>query len=117
LPEAEQQLHRAILSAHVRLTLNGHGDWVESVAWSPDGKRLATVSSDHTVKVWDAETGKELLTLSGYSGSVYVVARSPDGERLATASEDGTVQVYAIGIRNLMARQARRHGFRNQCQP
>jgi len=42
LPEAEQQLHRAILASHVRLTLSGHSDSVWSVAWSPDGKRLAT---------------------------------------------------------------------------
>ncbi len=72
------------------------------MAYSPDGKRLATASEDQTAKVWDAETGKELLTLRGHSGSVYGVAYSPDGKRLATASADGTVQVYAIDIHELL---------------
>ncbi len=72
LPEAEQQLHRAILASHVRLTLAGHSYYVSSVAWSPDGKRLATASEDNTAKVWDAETGKELLTLRGH-GTVKLI--------------------------------------------
>ena len=65
-----------------------------SVAWSPDGKRLATGSRDDTAKVWDAETGKELLTLSGHEDSVTSVAWSPDGKRLATGSWDDTAKVW-----------------------
>jgi WD40 repeat protein len=84
------------------LTLRGHSGAVYDVAYSPDGKRLATASSDHTAKVWDAESGKALLTLRGHSGYVWGVAYSPDGKRLATASEDGTVQVYAIDIQLLL---------------
>ncbi len=49
------------------LTLRGHYGLVTSVAYSPDGKRLATASVDQTAKVWDAETGEELLTLRGHS--------------------------------------------------
>ena len=89
LPEAEQQLHNAILASHVRLTLSGH-----SVAWSPDGKRLATGSDDNTAKVWDAATGKELLTLRGHSELCHSVAWSPDGKRLATGSLDRTAKVW-----------------------
>ncbi|PYV30646.1 MAG: hypothetical protein DMG22_19685, partial [Acidobacteria bacterium] len=48
LPEAEDQLHRAVMASHVRLTLSGHSGPVYSVAWSPDGKRLATGSYDKT---------------------------------------------------------------------
>jgi WD40 repeat protein/serine/threonine protein kinase len=66
-------------------TLKGHGYPVVSVAFSPDGKRLASVSRDQTVKVWDALTGKELLSLKGSTpGGPWVsVAFSPDGKRLA----------------------------------
>ncbi len=57
-----------------------------SVAFSPDGKRLASASVDETVKVWDAATGQETLTLKGHTGRVISVAFSPDGKRLASAS-------------------------------
>ena len=56
-----------------------------SVAFSPDGKRLASASRDGTVKVWDAATGQEIRTLKGHTGFVTSVAFSPDGKRLASA--------------------------------
>ena len=64
------------------------------MAYSPDGKRLATASDDHTAKVWDAATGQELLTLRGHWARLYGVAYSPDGKRLATASDDHTAKVW-----------------------
>ncbi len=65
-----------------------------SVAFSPDGKRLASASID-TVKVWDIATGKKLLTCAGHTGQGQRVAFSPDGERLASINHfEKTVQLW-----------------------
>jgi WD40 repeat protein len=76
------------------LVLRGHLSSVRSVAWSPDGSRLATASHDGTARVWDARSGQELLCLKGHTSRVQGVAWSPDGSRLATASQDGTARVW-----------------------
>jgi len=76
------------------ITLKEHTGWVMSVAFSPDGKRLASASADATVKVWDTATGQEILALKGHTGFVNSVAYSPDGKRLTSASSDKTVKVW-----------------------
>jgi len=97
LPEAEEQLHRAIAASHARRTLLtlSRQSAVNSVAWSPDGKRLAT-GSDGTV-IWEAATGKVLLNVSGDGGVVSGLAWSPDGKRLATDGSAAKVWDAAIG--------------------
>jgi hypothetical protein len=70
---------------------------VVSVAFSPDGTRLATAGGeDKTVKVWDVATGQEVRTLKGHMGAVVSVAFSPDGTRLASASSDKTVKLWDV---------------------
>ncbi len=114
LPVAEDVLHQAILSSQVRRTLKGHTDSVLSVAWNPDGTRLATASMDKTAKVWDVVSGQELLTLKGHTNIVDSVAWSPDGKRLATASWDGTAKIWDASQRTGIIHPERRHQLREQ---
>ena len=64
------------------------------MAFSPDGQRIVTGSSDQTAKVWEAASGKELFTLKGHSNEIYSVAFSPDGRRIVTGSMDDTAKVW-----------------------
>ena len=88
-----------------RATLEGHIEEdretsepaypVESVAFSPNGKKLAAASHDKTVKVWDVATAKR-STLQGHTHAVYSVAFSSDGKTLASASGDKTVRLWEL---------------------
>src|SRR5262245_11098 len=78
------------------LTLHGHTHYVTSVAFSPDGKMLASGSRDKTIKLWDVTLGKELATLKGHEGSVSSVVFSPDGATCASASDDHTVKLWNV---------------------
>lgn len=74
------------LSDPTWLPLTGHTDVVNGVRFTPDGERLASVSSDGTMTLWDRETRRPLATLDGGSGPVNAVAFSPDGGTTATAT-------------------------------
>jgi WD40 repeat protein/tRNA A-37 threonylcarbamoyl transferase component Bud32 len=76
------------------LVLRGHTDRINSLFFSLDGTRLASGSTDRTVKIWDTTSGLELLTLKGHTGLVTTVCFSPDGTRLASGSWDKTVKVW-----------------------
>jgi WD40 repeat protein len=81
-------------NGRVLFTLVGHTGAVFGVAFSPDGRRIATASVDRTVKVWDFETGQEVLTLRDHTAGVLCVAFSPDGHRLVSGSIDNTARIW-----------------------
>jgi WD40 repeat protein/tRNA A-37 threonylcarbamoyl transferase component Bud32 len=77
-------------------TLPGHGSAVTGVAFSPDGRRLASADAKGVIKLWDVATGREVLTLVGGETIAACVAFSPDGRRLASAGRDQTVAIWDV---------------------
>ncbi|HTZ20028.1 MAG TPA: twin-arginine translocation signal domain-containing protein, partial [Opitutaceae bacterium] len=73
-----------------------HSASIYSVAFSPDGKRLASGSGDQTIKLWDVVSGELQRTLNGHKDPVASVAFSPDGQLLASGSWDKTIKLWAV---------------------
>lgn len=70
-------------------------DWVNSVAFSPNSKQIASASSDRTIRLWDTRTGEAVgEPLEGHFGGVLSVAFSPDGKQIVSGSYDETVRIW-----------------------
>lgn len=90
VPEAEEPL------AVFERKLEGHTNWVNSVAVSPDGRWVVSGSDDKTVKIWDLETGECRGTLEGHEQRVSSVTITSDGRRILSGSWDGTIRVWDL---------------------
>jgi eukaryotic-like serine/threonine-protein kinase len=86
------------LDAHslepVRHWPHRHSEWVCSLAFSPDSKRILTASEDGNVRVWDVATGTRLHDLVGHGSRVLCAAYSPDGKRIASGGADQNVRLW-----------------------
>jgi WD40 repeat protein len=99
-----------VVSGKQRRTLGEHGYWVSSVAFSPDGTKLATASVDKTARLWDLESGKSAGGPFVHNEAVNFVAFSMDGTKLATASLDKTACLWDLGSGKRLGRPLEHQG-------
>ena len=85
-----------ITTGKLLYTYRGYSACVNTVAWSPDGKLIASAGKDRNVHVWEAATGRKLLFFPLHKAEVSTVAWSPDGTRIASAGKDRIVQVWEV---------------------
>ncbi len=84
------------------VTYRGHTNAVFSVAWSPDGTRIASGGADNTAQIWQATNGGTLVTYTGHTAHVNYVAWSPNSARVVSSSDDKTIQVWSAATGNTL---------------
>lgn len=80
----------------LRHVLRGHIDLINRIAWSPDGKYLASPSNDKTIRIWDVNNGECFQCLRGHDRQVSCVAWSPDGQFLASGADEKDILIWDI---------------------
>ena len=98
-PDTKKQKHDNILGLKLAQQLSYHHDIIFNIAWSPDGRYLASGSHDKTIVVWDVETGTQFQYQNGNFGSVFGVSWSPDGEKIAFGLKD--IEILILKVNNI----------------
>ena len=78
------------------MKLDGHTNYVYSVAFNPNGKLIASGSRDYTVRIWNVQDGKEIYKLTGHRSYVFCVAFSPNRKFIASGSDDKTILIWNL---------------------
>jgi WD40 repeat protein len=73
-----------------------HGDYIYSIAFSPDGQTIAAGMSNKTIKLYNVKTGQEIRTLRGHKYAVHAIAITPDGQTLISGSSDNTIKLWNL---------------------
>ncbi|WP_292378125.1 adenylate/guanylate cyclase domain-containing protein [Methanosarcina sp. UBA289] len=109
---ADEEIRKNLpLGVKLVSTLRGHTGFIGRIAWSPNGKILASPSEDKTIRLWDTETGQCLRILRGHRGKVYSVAFDPTGRTLASGS-DNTVNLWKSATGKLIRKMKRDGHYR-----
>jgi len=76
----------------------GHDKTITVLAWSPDGRYLASGSKDQTIKVWDASRGQLLQTYTEHADEVWVIAWSPDGKNIVSSAIHESPRIWTLPL-------------------
>jgi WD40 repeat protein len=94
---------QAARATGLRGIFHGHSDAVYAVAYSPDGRTLASASADHTIRLWSVASMTELgKPLTGHTDTVFSVAFSPDGRTIASGSNDNTIRFWNVATQRAL---------------